>query len=275
MRSPRHPGAGSKRRAGARVPGGATPARGVGSAQARFAERARRVRMRPWKPLLFVLALTAVVAGVWWLLVGSTWFRVTNVVVVGAAPDREILVREAARGLEGQPLVEVDIDDVDHRVTATNLFAAVDVSRSWPDEVLVRVEERAPAVASRRSGVYELVDREGVAYEQVAEAPHGVPVVEMARPTDAASRVTAAAVGLALPADLRARVADFTIGEGARATFVIDDVEIVWGDSSDSAIKAAVLRPLLDRGRVVRIDVSVPTNPVTSQSTSTSGSSEG
>lgn len=232
--------------------------------------------MRPWRLLLTLALIAAAVAGVWWLLVGSSWFRVATVEVVGAAPDREVVVREAARGIEGQPLVEVDLEGIDHRVTSSNLFAAVDVTRSWPDEVLVRVEERTPAVASRLpGGTYELIDREGVGYEQVPEVPPGAPVAVLARPGDAASRAAAATVSLALPADLRSRADAFRIDAGARATFEIGDVEVLWGDAADSPIKAAVLRPLLDRGQVRRIDLTVPTNPVTSQETSTFGSSGG
>ena len=48
--------------------------------------------MRPWRLLFGVLILAAVVAGVWWLLVGSPWFRVAAVEVVGAAPDREVVI---------------------------------------------------------------------------------------------------------------------------------------------------------------------------------------
>lgn len=276
MKSQGRPGTPTRRRAVSRASARQGSTTGVRSAQARFAERARRVRMRPIRVLLVVVALAAVVAGVWWLLVGSTWFRVTGIEVAGAAPDREAVIRDAARGIEGQPLVEVDTDGLDHRVTATNLFAAVDVRRSWPDAVLVRVEERAPAVAAELDGgVFELIDREGVAYERVTQAPDGIPHVSLERPADPASRATAAAVGVALPADLRTQVEDFSVDSGARATFVVERVEVLWGDFSDSAIKAAVLRPLLDRGRVARIDLTVPTNPVTSQETSTSGSSGG
>lgn len=257
--------------------GGATDAAtGVGSAPARFAQRARRARMRPWRVALGFVLVLAAAAGVWWLLVASSWFRVSTVSIVGAEGDRVAVIREAARGIEGQPLIEVDVNSIDHDVTATNLFAVVDVTRSWPSEITIRVEERTPAVASRLAGgSYELIDREGVAYEVVREAPVGVPEVSLAGPSDAASRATAAAVGLALPADLRARVDSFRVDRGARASFTIDRIEVLWGDGADSAIKAAVLRPLLDRGRVARIDLTVPTNPVTSQKTSTSGSSEG
>lgn len=270
----------SKAAKASRTPGsagtGGAAATGLGSAPARFAERARQVRMRPWRLLFGVLIVAAVVAGVWWLLVGSPCLRVTAVQVVGAAPDREVVIRQAVDGLEGKPLVEVDTEVLDHRITSTNLFAAVDVRRSWPDEVLVRVEERTPAaVSALAGGAFELVDREGVAYERVTVPPHGVPRVSLERPGDPASRATAAAVGLALPADLRSRIKDFSVDAGARATFTLQDVEVLWGDAADSAIKAAVLRPLLDKGGVARIDLTVATNPVTSDESSTSGSSKG
>ncbi len=263
-------------RPGASRAPGRPSATGVSSAPERFAARARRVRLQPWRIAAVALIVAVVLAGLWWVLAMSPWLRVATVVIAGAAPDREQLIASIITGEVGKALVDVDTDGLTSRIAQERYFSDVQVTRSWPDELLVRVEERVPAVASVLSASsFELIDREGVAYEQVAALPGGVLKAVLARPGDAGSRVTAATVALHLPADLRTRASAVTVDAGARATLMIGKVHVLWGDASDSAIKAAVLRPLLERGGVARIDLTVPLNPVTSQETPASGSSGG
>ena len=222
--------------------------------------------MRPWKVLAAIVLIAALVAAIVWVLVGSPWTRVQAVEIQGASPHRETTIRESVHAFEGKPLVEVNLDEVSGEVNRDNLYAAVDASRAWPSTLVVRVQERTPAVTVRLpDGQFGLVDREGVAYERVGAAPDGVLEATLENPSDQASRSAAAAVGTTLPDTLATRVESLTVDAGGRATFSISGVDVVWGSGADSAVKAAVLEPLLDRGGVARIDLTAPMSPVTSE----------
>lgn len=261
---PARPGRRSARRSGDAGPG-ATGA-GVSAAQHRFAERARRVRRRRWIVVVGCLLVAALVAGGAWGLTASPWLRLQEVAVAGAQPDRESGIRDQLRTLEGIPLIEVDLDAAAAEIDSTLLYSDVEVTRAWPDTLRVRVEERVPAaVAGLGDGAFALIDREGVAYERVPSPPPGMPVASLTHVDDQDSRATAAAIGLALTPATAARVERLTVDERGSATFMISGVSVLWGDASDSDIKAAVLTPLLDSGRVSRIDVTAPMNPVTTR----------
>lgn len=186
--------------------------------------------------------------------------------VSGAQPDRESAIRDQLYPSQGKPLIEVDLGAAASQIDSTLLYSDVEVTRAWPDALHVRVEERIPAaVASLGDGMFALIDREGVAYERVPSPPPGMPVASLINVDDQDSRATAAAIGLALSPAASARVEDLTIDEKGSAAFVMGGVSVLWGDASDSDIKAAVLTPLLDRGGVSRIDVTAPMNPVTTR----------
>lgn len=255
----------ARRGRGTAVTSGAT-ATGVSSAPDRFAERARKVRRRPWVVLASLLLLAAVIAGGAWALTSSQWFRVERIEVTGAQPDRETSIRDQLHGTLGKPLVEVNTSEAAGQVASTLLYSRVDVTRAWPDGLLVDVEERTPAAVARAGdGSFTLIDREGIAYERVPSPPPNMPVADLEEPGDQTSRATVAAVGLALPSAMSTRMENFAVDAKGNASFEISGVEVIWGDGSDSAIKAAVLEPLLSRGGVSRIDVTAPMNPVTTE----------
>ena len=52
--------------------------------------------------------------------------------------------------------------------------------------------------------------------------------------------------------------------DAARRAMTLGKVAVNWGDAGDSRLKTAVVRDLLDRPDVARIDVTAPMAPVTS-----------
>ncbi len=111
-------------------------------------------------------------------------------------------------------------------------------------------------------GGFDLVDPAGVTVASPTDRPAGYPLIEMPDRNVATVDFQAAAkVLIALPADLRAQV------DKIRAS-TVDDVtltlsggqRVVWGDSSDSAVKAQHLDRLLAQkpGEVKEYDVSSP-----------------
>lgn len=163
----------------------------------------------------------------------------------------------------GEPLVQVDTEEVARRVAALGRYRAVEVNRAWPDTLRIEVLPRIPVVAVAGSrGVLQLVDEGGVAYEGAAQAPPQVPVARLADVRDAVQRQAAVAAVAALDVQRRAQVRDLEVGSSGEVRMSLGEVEVQWGDASDSRLKAAVVAALVDRAGIRTLDVRAPQHPV-------------
>lgn len=194
---------------------------------------------------------------------GTSTFAITEVTVLGAAPENTPAVGEAADIPTGDNLLLLDTSAIAGRVLTIPRVARVDVRRSLPGTVTVTVAERKPvlAVPGGPSGP-ALVDATGFAYRTVPTRPPGVPLLHLApgerpRPGDPATRA-AVAVVTSLPPALRRDVGDVTANGPFDVSFDLAGGRSVrWGADDDNARKVAVLAALLSRpGHVY--DVSTP-----------------
>ncbi|WP_141631200.1 cell division protein FtsQ/DivIB [Mobilicoccus pelagius] len=209
-----------------------------------------------------VVAVPGLLAAVLWL---APFFRVSEV-DYRTTPDRASALAASAPVEKGRPLVEVDTRAVHDAVLANPVFRAADVSRSWPSTLVVEATPRTPVVAlqEREAPTFRLVDAEGVAYDSVAEVPDGVLTARADAPEDPGALRTLVAFVGALDPGLLSQVRDLNVDDRGRLTASLSRVEIDWGTAEDSALKAAVVRDLVGRAGVARVDVSVPMEPVTS-----------
>ncbi len=133
--------------------------------------------------LIVVLALAAVVLGAVtvWLLYGSPWLRVEKVSVSGTEVLTPEEVREAADVPVGGPLVSVDTDAIEARLRSKlPRIDAVDVVRSWPHGIGLKVTERVPVLVEKKGGNFVEVDDEGVRFATVSTPPKSIPTLELA-----------------------------------------------------------------------------------------------
>lgn len=227
----------------------------------RQAERKDRRRRRLRRAGLGVLAL--IPAGVLaWLLLSSALLSVRVIEVQGNERLSASAVVAAAGVDLGGSLARVDTSAVQDRVAALAPVAEVEVHRTWPGTLSVRVVERvAVAAVAAPQGRYRVVDATGTAFDTVPAQPAGLPRLAVGStgpaPGDAATRA-ALQVLVHLPAGLRERTV--TVGATSPTTVTLtlaDGRSVVWGEAGDNERKAAVVEALLTReGRT--IDVSSP-----------------
>ena len=235
----------------------------------RFARRQWRRRWLTWKPLLAVLVVVVLTTGGLWAVWGSSWFAVSAVQVEGTTSGAlsSAEVRRAAAVPAGEPLAGVDLDAVRSRVEALAPVKAAEVTRQWPDQVVVRVEEREPVAVVRMAGTLRGMDEDGVLFRSYRRVPGDLPLVEAQVGADGdALRESAHVVG-ALPGDLAAEVALVEVETVDDIRLRLrDDRVVVWGSAAESEEKAEVLVALLERpGKV--FDVTVPGRPTASGAT--------
>jgi len=227
----------------------------------RFARRQWRRRWLTWKYGVGAF-LVLLVAGVTvWALWFSSWLSVEGVEVRGTSVLDAAEVTEAAQVPDGQALVAVDLAGVEARVEALAPVLDAQVTRQWPDRVLVEVEERTAIAVVELAGRVRGMDADGVLFRDYPKVPGDLPRVLAASGIDSEALRESAAVVAALPDDLAATVDHVEVESIDRISFVLrDEREVLWGSAEETELKAQVLPALLrQEGRV--FDISVPARP--------------
>ncbi len=227
-------------------------------------------RRQPWRAAFFALMALAIVAGVAWALLESRFFVVRGVEVTGTHLVSPAQVRGAADIPAGLPLIRVNGAAVAHRVERLRQVQSAQVSRDWPDRVLISVTERVPALAVPSGQVFALIDKDGVVVETVSQRPLDMPILALpGGPALSALRgnpaVHAAAVVVReLPPYLSRSLVSVQAPTATDVTLRLrDGVSIVWGGTDRPAEKARELAVLL-RTHARSYDVSAPGTAVTS-----------
>ncbi|HET6988975.1 MAG TPA: FtsQ-type POTRA domain-containing protein [Kribbella sp.] len=232
-------------------------------AQQRFARRQRLVRWRSWVPWAIGGALVVLAGLIVWLFYYSSAFAVAGVRVSGADTVPVATIEQEAAAPVGRPLAKVDLRSIADRVRTIPAVADAQVTRAWPDKVVIVVTERVAVVVVTDGSRFELVDATGTTFRTVPNRPAGLPEAKVSgtrRDVTIRSLVT---VSAALPDTLRAQVGSISAESPDSITLNLSSgVKVVWGSSDDSARKAEVLSVLMKRQAKV-YDVSAPDLPVT------------
>ncbi len=240
-----------------------TPA-GVRRPQEPAAEPGRRRRRRdPWRTAFFVGVVVALAIGVGWALLGSSFFVVRSIKVIGTArvPSSEII---AAAGLKlGTPLVRIDTGAIARRVERVTQVQSAKVRRSWPDEVIIITVGRTAVFAVRSGRGYDVIDRYGVILGHAARVRAGVFLLKNAvNPVSTlrgdAGVYAAGTIVAGLPQWLRHRLVAVRASTSARVVLMLrHGITVMWGGTGRIGQKAAELAVLL-RTRATYFDVSDP-----------------
>ncbi|MGW3660186.1 cell division protein FtsQ/DivIB [Streptomyces sp. NPDC005151] len=234
-------------------------------------------RRRPSRRLLIVIAVAALLlaSGVVWALYGSSWFRVEQVRTTGVDVLTSAEVESAAAVPIDAPLISVDTDAMAARLRQKlPRIDSVDVVRSWPHEIGLKVNERQPVLLVKKGAKFIEVDAKGVRFATVDKAPGRVPLLELT-PDQSASLRRFGSGRLVREA---VRVAGGLPRAVAKDTQVVrvtsyDSVSlqltggrtVVWGSSEEGPVKARVLTALMKAApKAGHFDVSAPTAPAVS-----------
>nr|WP_306321375.1 MULTISPECIES: FtsQ-type POTRA domain-containing protein [unclassified Streptomyces] len=227
--------------------------------------------------------LVLIGAGGTWLLYGSPWLRVERVKPSGTRVLTPSQVREAADVPVGAPLISVDTDAIEERLRRKlPRIDAVDVVRSWPHGIGLKVTERKPVLIVEDGGnsdKFVEVDREGVRFATVDKPLKSVPRLELTPDQKGAEaslrrfdpdRLVREAVRVAgqlpKPVARDARVVKVRSYD-AISLELTGGRSVEWGSGEQGAAKARTLTALMKAAPKARhLDVSVPTAPAVSGS---------
>ena len=130
---------------------------------------ARPTRKRSWRAVarrLAVLAGAALLAGVSLVWGANTFmnagrFRIDNIAVHGTVYLAAGEVRALVKGIEGQSIFRVKLDEYQVRVVDNPWVSAATLRRVFPSTVDIAITERTPLVLGRLNGQLYLVDATG------------------------------------------------------------------------------------------------------------------
>jgi cell division protein FtsQ len=233
---------------------------------------ARRQWARRWLTLRYVvgaLVLLVLAGGGVYAVYFSDTLSVHEVEVTGARTISADDVAAAADVPLDGPLARLDLDAIERRVAGKLVVVrSVEVTRKWPDGVLITITEREPvAVVGSGGGRLVGVDIEGTVFGSYERQPSGLPRIETTRGSALADPdvlLEAVTVVASLPRDVSVLVDHVEVRGVDEIDLQLRDERVVrWGSADASEEKADVLIALLGQdGRV--IDVSVPAAPTVS-----------
>ncbi|MFF5227224.1 cell division protein FtsQ/DivIB [Dactylosporangium sp. NPDC000521] len=231
----------------------------AGSSQRRFAQRARRHRLRAALSWLVGLGVAALLGGAVAVVYATPVFGVHGIRVTGVSALAAQDVREAAGVATGTPLARLDLAAVERRVRALKPVRTVSASKDYPRTLVLAVRERTAIAAVPAALGFVLLDADGVAYLPVGSVPAGLPVVRLATPApgDPATRA-ALTVLAALPPWLRSQMVALAADTPTRVRLELTERRtVVWGDATQNEAKVRVLQ-LAKLQPDKTLDVSAP-----------------
>lgn len=230
--------------------------------------------------IILLVAVVLVTAAALWLLYGSPWLRAEKVSVSGVRVLTDQQVRDAADVAVGSPLISIDTDAIEARLRRKlPRIDSVDVVRSWPHGIGLKVAERTPVLILKNAGnggKYIEVDAKGVRFATVSAAPRGVPALELAVSKPAVlrrfpvDRLVREAVGVAgdIPAAVRRDTRIVKVRSYDSISLELSGGRSVeWGSGEKGRAKARTLTALMKAAPGARhFDVSAPIAPASSGS---------
>jgi cell division protein FtsQ len=224
----------------------------------RLMSRARPSQLAavPWT---LIVATLAVIGLAGWIIFVSPLFGIKQVQITGVGLLTEAEVLQAAAVPLGQPLTRVDTGSIGERVAKLPAAESVEVIRSWPSTLHIKVIERVGVAVVKQDTVFGVFDRFGVQFISAPAPPVGTVEVILPQnmPADRAMR-DALKVIASLTAQLRDQLIRLVVNGPAGIQLLLEkDRMVTWGDAEESDLKAKVATALLtQKGK--RIDVSVP-----------------
>ncbi|MFF3728915.1 cell division protein FtsQ/DivIB [Streptomyces sp. NPDC002476] len=233
-----------------------------------------------WRPSRVRLIVTGVLvlllgSGAVWALYGSPWLRVERVRTTGVGVLTPAEVEAVAAVPIGAPLISVDTDAIADRLRQkVRRIDSVDVVRSWPHGIGLKVTERQPVLLMKKGAKFVEVDAKGVRFATVDKAPRRVPILELTPRQSpglrrfGSDRLVREAVRVAggLPGDVAKDTAVVRITSYDAISLELTRGRTVnWGSGEDGSVKAEVLTALMKAApEAGHFDVSAPTAPAVS-----------
>ena len=246
----------------------------LGAAQVEQRRKEKRwagIHLRARTTLKWLLAGATIGIFVWMLFFSSLFaVREGDLRVTTQSGAEEVDQSAALKRLSsevGTPLLLVRTGAVSADLEENPEIAEARVKRLWPHGLGAELVPRVPAVALETSSGYRLVAKDGVVVRSQKTKPSKLPVMELVGAGDPdptpAQIEEVLEVRKALPKKVRKRVQRVVLQGTMLSLQMKNGVSVIWGDTSDTELKAQVLGLLMAEQKAKVYDVSTPSRPST------------
>ena len=221
--------------------------------------------------------IAALAAGGYAIARETSLFAIRHVEVTGGSRALDAQVAQALTPFVGRSLVGLDGGAVVQRTDALSTVVSASYDRAFPNTLHVRIVPERPAAVLRDGRAAWLVsERDRVMRPLAVHSERGLPRIWAAVKSVRVGEILPLQQGGALTRALiaagsfRSRIANGALANGRLVFHLKSGLELVLGSPSGVPLKVAVATEVLRQlpAGTLRIDVSVPSRPVTSSSTS-------
>lgn len=217
---------------------------------------------RTWQVLGGFAAILFLV-GVW-LFYFSSVFVLESLVVEGVRTVSPAEVGQRADLGAGTQLARVNPDDVEARVLGIQAIESVNVSRRWPNMIVINVVERDRVAAMKEGDRWTTLDAYGFPFVFAKKKPQGLPVVQA---PEGAARTAVIEVASALPPELASKISKISAEQPDNVMLTTSSgATVVWGTPDQSELKARILLALIAKSKHKWFDLRIPTTPTSAES---------
>ena len=239
------------------------------------AKKKRRGKTHPARVIALGCLLLASLAGLLWIYTSTGVLNVKSVEVKGNEKlDSAYL--ESLSGITGDThLLKMDVKAVEGALLSEPYVAAVDVSRRFPNTVVLEVTERQPSGFVFQNGRYNIVAQEGIVLESTDARPQGMveieglelPLLLPGVEVSDADFATITSLIASMPPALREMAVTAGFMDGKGLYIESGDTMVIYGDATELSRKNTIallaLTTLVGHySGVEYIDVSFPDHPV-------------
>jgi len=205
------------------------------------------------------------------ILVLATMFTpilaISKITVSGAQLVSEKQIQVALKKYIGSPLPMISSENVAKDLSKFKLIESIALVSLPPNQLQVRIVERTPIAVVVQGGVSYLYDPSGIRVGTASGSEQLPTIIIKGDPKTSKNFKQAIDVLLSLPSSLLNRVAYIQARTRDNVTMQLRGSAvqtIIWGDSTQSALKSRVLRVLLFKtpSKIrATFDVSAPLTP--------------
>ena len=218
---------------------------------------------RVWIAVLSGLSILIVLVGI---SVFSPLLAIEKIVLVGVESLSEKSILKDLDYLKGRPLPQVSNDEVTKKLSKYELIDSVSVVSVPPNTLKVIIAERTAIALVSVNGVNYRYDAVGVQLGRSNQSEKLPVILGAGNPGSSKSFTRAVTVILSLPVALLPKVESIRASSKDNVVLALrqNRQRVLWGDSSQPALKAKVLSALMKNydDRVgLTFDVSSPNQP--------------
>ncbi|NLY10007.1 MAG: FtsQ-type POTRA domain-containing protein [Tissierellia bacterium] len=140
-------------------------------------ERKEPKRRKKPNHVVRLLSAIALIGAIFIFLFNAPLFDVTKIQVVGNEKIRTSEIIDAARISNGSNIFSLSRKSVADRILQVAYVKDVNIKKSFPNKVVIEVEERINTAAYRLNEAYYLIDNDGILLEISQEPVAGITII--------------------------------------------------------------------------------------------------